>query len=92
MNEYPDQYLHVEDCKSGQTWIRPLTKRTILDIKRLVKRWIKEEFCGELFLDGDLTPRLQGDYYAQIILDGRPPDTHVVWASGGFYLKDSYNW
>ena len=27
------------------------------------------------------------DYYATIITDGRPPDSVIVWNSGGFYLK-----
>ncbi len=86
---YPDQYLHVEECRSGETWIMPISDRTKLDIKALVKRWIKQEYCGELRLDGDLMPRLQGDYYAQIKLDCNPPDSVSCWTSGGFYLKTS---
>ncbi len=86
---YPDQYLHVEECRSGETWIMPISDRTHLDIKALVKRWIKREYQGELRLDGDLMPRLYGDYYAQIKLDGNPPDSISCWTSGGFYLKTS---
>jgi hypothetical protein len=85
---YPDCYLHVREAVSGEEWIRPLTGNTKLDLKRLVKRWIKEEFCGERFLDGELMPRLDGQFYAQIITDNRPPDSHVCWESGGFYIKD----
>ena len=84
---YPDCYLHVEEMRSGETWIQPIGPRGTLDIKRQVKRWIKREFQGELMLDGDLMPRVQGDYYAAIYTDGRPPDSVVCWTSGGFYLK-----
>jgi len=83
----PDQYLRVEECRSGQTWVVPISARTHLDLTKLVKKWIKQEFDGELFLDGGIMPRLQGDYYASIITDGHPPNSHVVWTSGGFYLK-----
>lgn len=85
--KYPDQYLHVTECRSGQTWIRPLRSNARLDLKHWVKVWIKEECGYGIQLDGDLMPRLQGDYYAVIITDGRPPDSVVVWDSGGFYLK-----
>lgn len=84
---YPPQYLHVEECQSGETWIVPLRSNAKLDLKTLVKRWIKREFSGELFLSGELTPRISGDYYAKILMDGRSPDSVVCWSSGGFYLK-----
>lgn len=86
-DQYPDCYLHVTECRSGETWIQPIHPNAHLDIKRQVKKWIANQFCGELALDGDLMPRLEGDYYATIITDGRPPDSVVVWTSGGFYLK-----
>ncbi len=41
----------------------------------------------EFRLDGDLMPKLNGDYYARIMTDGRPPESVVCWSSGGFYLK-----
>jgi hypothetical protein len=85
--KYPDQYLHVEDCRSGQTWIMPLTSRASLDLKTQLKRWIKREFFREVKLDGEIMPKLSGDYYGKIMTDGRPPDSVVVWDSGGFYLK-----
>lgn len=84
---YPDQYLHVEECRSGQTWIVPISPRAHLDLEKRVKQWIRSEYCGELRLDGDIMPRLSGDYYAKLITDGRPPDSAVVWSSGGFFLK-----
>lgn len=89
-NKYPDCYLHVEECRSGETFIQPIRSNEKLDLKKLVKKWIKKQFGGELFLDGDLMPKLQGDYYARIMTDGRPPESIVCWTSGGFYLKSSY--
>lgn len=87
---YPDCYLHVEECRSGETFIQSIRGNEKLDLKKLVKKWIKKQFCGELALDGELTPKLQGDYYAKIMTDGRPPDSVVCWTSGGFYLKSNY--
>jgi hypothetical protein len=87
---YPDCYLHVEECRSGETYIVPITGKMVLDLETRLKAWIKKEFCGELALDGDLTPRLQGDYYAKIMTDGRSPDSVVCWESGGFYMKSTY--
>lgn len=86
--KYPDQYLHIKECRTGQEWIKPLTSNTKLDLTKLIKNWIKKEFCGELFLDGKIMPRLEGDYYGQILTDNRPPDSAVCWDSGGFYITD----
>jgi hypothetical protein len=82
-----DCYMVVRECRSGQEWVRPIRKREKVDLEALIRKWAKEEFNGELRLDGKLMPKLEGDYYARIITDGRPPDSVVVWASGGFYLK-----
>jgi hypothetical protein len=90
MTTYPDCYLHVEECRSGETYIVPITGRMVLDLKTRVKAWIKSEFCGELALDGDLMPKLEGDYYAKIMTGGRAPDSVVCWESGGFYMKGTY--
>lgn len=84
---FPDVYLHVLECRSGQTWIMPLRGNSLLDCKYQVKKWIKREFCGECRLDGELMPKLDGDYYAKIMTDGRPPDSSVCWDGGGFYLQ-----
>ena len=86
---WPPQYLRVVECRSGEQFVTGLSARASLDLKRQVKRWIREEFGGELWLDGDLMPRLEGEYYAEIITDGRPPDTGVCWDSGGFFLKET---
>lgn len=84
---YPDCYLHVRECRSGQEWIMPIHPLAHLNLERLIKRWADQEFCGELRLDGQLQPRLEGDYYATIQTDGRPPDSAVCWESAGFWLK-----
>lgn len=88
--QYPDCYMHVRDCKSGENWIVPIRARQTLDLKRRLKEWIKSEFCDELKLDGDITPRLDGDFYARIMTDGREPDSVICWTGGGFYLKSAY--
>lgn len=87
--EYPEVYLHVTECRSGQKWIMPLRGNSLLDLKHQVKKWIKQEYCGELALDGEFMPKLDGDYYAKIMTDGRPPDSVVCWTGGGFYLKST---
>ena len=87
MTTYPDCYLHVTECRSGETFIMPLRGNASLDLTHQVKRWVKQEFGGELRLDGEIMPKLEGDYYAKIMTDGRPPDSVICWDGGGFYLK-----
>lgn len=89
--KYPDSYLHVRDCKTGEEWIRPIRGNSLLDLKTQLRKWAKETFCGELFIDGELMPRLEGDYYGKIMLDGRPPDSIICWESAGFYLTNEPN-
>lgn len=91
MSEYPDCYLHVRECRSGQEWIRPMRGNSSLDLATQIRKWVREEFAGELFLDGKIQPKLDGDYYGQIITDGRPPDAGVCWTGGGFWLTDQRN-
>jgi len=86
---YPDCYLHVTECRSGQTWIVEIRPRQTLSLDRRVKEWIKGEFCGECRLDGDLVPNLDGDYYAMIKTDGEPPESARCWTGGGFYIKEA---
>jgi len=86
---YPDQYLHVRECSSGQEWIVPIAANAHLDIEKRVREWVKREFCGELRVTG-FQPRLEGQYYATIITDGRPPDSVVVWSSAGFWTDTTY--
>lgn len=87
MSTYPDCYLHIRECRSGQEWIVPIRANAHLSLKKRVKDWCRREFGGELQLDGDFMPKLDGDYYARIMTDGRPPDSVVCWTGGGFYLK-----
>lgn len=87
MANYPDTYLHVTECRSGQTWIKPLRGNSKLDLRHQIKEWAKQEFGGELAIDGDLMPKLDGDYYGKIMTDGRPPESVVCWTGAGFYLK-----
>lgn len=87
--KYPNQYLCVRDERSGQEWIMPITDSQPLDLTELFQQWVEAEFSGELDLDSE-PQRVGGDYWAQIITDGRPPDSVVVWDSGGFYLKSTY--
>lgn len=82
--KYPDQYLHVEECRSGQKWIVPIGENDPLDLTALLNQWIAKEFAGELVLDGKIT-NLEGEYYARIMTDKRPPESVVCWTSGGFY-------
>lgn len=89
-NSYPEQYLHVEECQSGETFIMPIKNNEKLNLKKLIKKWIKKQYNGELVLDGDIQSKLQGQYYASIYTDKRSPDSNVVWDAGGFFTKVSY--
>lgn len=85
--KYPDTYLHVTECRSDQTWIMPLRGNSSLDLRRQIKRWIAKEFDGMIRLSGDLSPKIDGDYYGKIMTDGRSPDSVVCWDGAGFYLE-----
>jgi hypothetical protein len=86
---YPDTYLHVTECQGGETWIIPIRGNGTLDLKRQIKKWIKSEFQGQLKLDGNLMPKLDGNYFGKIMTDGRPPNSVICWTSGGFYLTEN---
>lgn len=87
---YPDCYLHVCESRSGQEWIMPLRGNSKLDLRHQIAKWVKQEFCGELELDGKLSSRVGGDYYGKLMTDGRAPDSVVCWEGAGFYLKSTY--
>jgi hypothetical protein len=87
-SQWPETYLHIRDEKSGETWIVPLRGNASLNLKHQIKKWITSEFGGELFLNGELMPKLSGDYYGKIMTDGRPPDSVVCWDGAGFYLSN----
>jgi hypothetical protein len=86
----PDCYLHVRECRSGEEWIMPLRGNALLNLKHQIKKWIKQEFGDELRLDGEIMPKLDGDYYGKLMTDSRSPDSMVCWTGGGFYLKSIY--
>ena len=86
-NKYPNCYLHVEECRSGEAFIVPLAKDDCLNLNVQVRKWVEKEFGGELRVSGKLMPKLDGDYYAKIMTDGRSPDSVVCWDGGGFYLE-----
>jgi len=68
----------------------PLRGNSVLDLTKQVRKWVREEFSGELRLNGDIMPKLDGDYYGKIMTDGRPPDSVVCWEGGGFFLETTY--
>ena len=88
MAKIPECYLHVTECRSGETWVLPIRGNGLLDLRHQIARWTRQEFDGELVIDGKLMPKLDGDYYGKIMTDGRPPDSVVCWDGGGFYLKE----
>lgn len=85
--EYPDTYLHVVECRSGETWIVPIGDNDTINLRDNVEAWVRVQYDGELEIDGSMMPKLDGDYYARIMTDGRPPESVVCWDGGGFYLK-----
>lgn len=92
MKKYPQQYLHIRRKEDGQEWIRPFRSDAALDLEKMVKKWIKKEFQGELRLNGEISRPGYDlfEYYAQIMTDGRPPDSVVCWTSGGFNVTTTY--
>lgn len=86
--EFPDAYLLVRESRSGQQWLEPIGPRGTIDLRKQLAKWVKKEFAGEMFISGELTPKLEGDYYGSIITDNRPPDSVVVWEGAGFYLSN----
>lgn len=84
-----ETYLFVQDCRTGQEWFTEIDDDVPLDLEELVSLWVEEQFEGELKIHGDLTPRIEGDYYAQIKTDWATKDSAICWESGGFYLRES---
>lgn len=87
---YPETYLHVSRMEDGEEWIVPITSRETLDLKLRIKAWLKDEFGGELALDGEIQPMLDGQYYGKIMTDARSPESGICWNGGGFYTKVTY--
>lgn len=88
--QWPDCYLYVRECRSGEEWVAVIKGHQHIDLRHNIERWVRRQFNGELAIDGKIQPRLEGDYYAKIITDNRPPGSVVVWQSGGFWLKTTY--
>lgn len=88
--KYPDCYLHVRECRSGEEWIQEIKGNMTLNLETRIRHWCKTEMSGELALDGKIMPQLDGDYYGKIMTDGRPPNSAICWYGGGFYLKTTY--
>lgn len=85
--KFPDQYLHVRNCRTGEEFIQPIADVENLDLAFHVSRWIYDQFSGELIMDGGIQPKLDGEFYARLMTDGRPPESVVCWTGGGFWLK-----
>ena len=94
ITKYPDQYLHVTESLTGETWIVPIGANTPLDLERLVKKWAKSmdllEDCDGNRYRVIISEHSGGllAYHAAIYTDGRPPDGGVCWASRDFYIDE----
>lgn len=88
MATYPETYLHVVECRSGQEWIVPIPPDGSINLETQVDAWIASEMAGELQRDGEITRRMDGEYYGRVMTDGRPPTACVCWDGGGFYLTN----
>ncbi len=85
--KYPETYLHITECSTGDEHIMEISGNKTLDLELRIKEWLKREYCGEVILDGELMPKLDGQYYAKIMTNGRPPDSVVCWEDAGFFTK-----
>ena len=84
----PNDYLHIIENRSGQSWVVPISDDTPLDIEELIKNWIETEYSGYCVLNGDIDSDHIGcaEYSARILLDGAKLDSVICWQSAGFYL------
>lgn len=88
---WPKAYLHVRECSTDEVWAMALRPNSVCNLTTQLRKWIREWSFGELYLDGKPMPRVEGDYYAQLIIDGQSPDGVSCWESGGFYLTSESN-
>ncbi len=81
------QYLYVEENRSGDKWIMPLSPRNTLDIKKLVSKWKKmAQVCEEdMILSFHKCPL---EYSATIYTDNNHPFCGHVWDSINFVFID----
>lgn len=87
---YPDCYLYIYNCRTGEEFIQEIKGNMVLNLEKRVDHWIKKQFAGELKRDGKIMRKLDGEYYARIITDGRSPISCVSWDGGGFFTKMTY--
>ena len=90
VTEWPRQYLHVRECRSGEEWVKPLTSRALMDLATQVRRWVKEWSGGLAHLTGTIVPRVEGEFYAQLIINGDDPQSGRCWEGGGFFIDTEY--
>lgn len=81
-----EQYLLVTEFVTGRRTAMEISDTEPLDIGRLVKRFVRTAFGGELNV-ANIVPILEGDWHAAIITDRRDPDSAVIWSSASFYLE-----
>jgi len=84
----PNDYLHIVENRSGESWIIPIGDDTPLDIEELIKNWLDTEYSGDYVLNGEIDYYFvsTSDYSARILLDGAKLDSVMCWVSAGFYL------
>lgn len=80
-------YLLVQDCKTGEEYVREIKDDELLDLEAQLIQWAKDEFNDELIIDLPIMPKLEGDFYGQIKTDWADKDSVVCWEGAGFYLK-----
>ena len=85
--EWPRQYLHVRDCRTGEEWVKPLTSRALMDLATQARRWVKEWSGGAAHLAGKVMSRVEGEFYAQLVLNGDDPHSGRCWEGGGFFIE-----
>lgn len=81
-----EQYLLITEAATGRKTAMEIGPQAKLDIERLIKRFVRTAFGGEL-IASEIDDSPNGDFYASIITDRRDPDSVVVWDSAAFYLK-----
>lgn len=89
-DKYPNQYLLIKESATETETIYPFRANCILDIQRLVKKWVKEQFCGEMKAVGFGKAGWGGQFIAEIKLNGEPPSSITVWESCSFRLESTY--
>lgn len=82
----PEHYMRVYHNQSGESWIVPITGRQLIDPDVRFKKWLRDEFGGELKVDGKRS-QFQAEYSVTIHLDYQHYDGVCCWTSGEYYVK-----